>query len=171
MEGPAVLLSAMPFPPRQARRGSRRCPACDAAGAPTIPSRSAGRLSSAQNEVLGTHPNKIPVPPGTSRDLAPPTIDQLHNSVQHHAHPEIHDQPQIQPARTVLSRRRQMRHQHKEVQKIAGNHRNRLFEKSSTHVLILNLQLNRSMPETSRQPLAVSLQSRMAPLAVAKADS
>ncbi len=54
-------------------------------------------------------------------------INQLNNSVKDDADPKVHEQPQINPVGLVLSRRRQVRHQQKEVHQVADHNRYELF--------------------------------------------
>jgi hypothetical protein len=65
----------------------------------------------------------------------PPSVYQLNHTVQNHAQPKIDNQTQVEPVRTMTSRRRQMRHQNKEVKQVADNHGNRLLEDFSKHLL------------------------------------
>jgi len=63
-------------------------------------------------------------------------VRQLNQAVDNHADPEVHDQPQVELVRAMPPRGRQMSHQHKEVEKIPTNHRDRLLYESSVHALV-----------------------------------
>jgi hypothetical protein len=91
---------------------------------------------------------------GTALRPSPPSsIDQLNHAIKRDTNPEIHNQPQVQPIGPMPSRRGQMGHQQKKIQKVPTNHGNGLFEQSSQHALSWTPEANDLMPSKSRSSL------------------
>jgi hypothetical protein len=60
-------------------------------------------------------------------------VQQLDQSIQCHADPEIHDQAKIQPVRTVSGGGRQMGHYDEKVEQVAAHDGNRLLDESAAY--------------------------------------
>src|SRR5208337_2062857 len=73
---------------------------------------------------------------------APLAVDPLDNSIHHHAHPEVHQQSEIKPLGTVASRWRQVGHQSEEVNQVAHDNGNELFEQSAEHGTVVHQRTN-----------------------------
>ena len=63
----------------------------------------------------------------------PAAIDQFDEPVHYDAYPEIHEQAQVQAIWLVPSGGRQVRHQNKEVEQIAGGNGHELLKQAAQH--------------------------------------
>ena len=70
--------------------------------------------------------------------VPPLSVDPLDNSIDNHAHPEVHEQSEIKAPGTMASRRRQMGHQSEEVKQVAHDNGNELLEESAEHETVVH---------------------------------
>ena len=95
--------------------------------------------------------------------IAPPlSIEPLHGPVQNQAYPGVHQKTEINPEGLMASGWRQMWHQNKEVEQVAGDNGDRLFEESAEHAIVVTPARGNSMPEKAGRssPFAYSLFAR-----------